>query len=44
MNESAVILSDRYIVEKELGIGGMGIVYRAIDRLTQNVVALKRIQ
>lgn len=34
-------MDDRFLIEREAGIGGMGIVYRAIDQTTGAVVALK---
>src|SRR3954447_15161454 len=36
-------LGGRFEVEREVGRGGVGIVYRAFDRLTNEWVALKRI-
>lgn len=38
------LFAKRYVLEKELGTGGMGAVFRAIDRLTGQTVALKRVQ
>ncbi|MCP4995004.1 MAG: serine/threonine protein kinase, partial [Gammaproteobacteria bacterium] len=38
------IINKRYILQAKLGEGGMGVVHRALDRLTGNIVALKQIQ
>ncbi len=36
-------IANRYELQDKLGEGGMGIVYRAYDRLDQSIVALKRV-
>ncbi|MBP8000840.1 MAG: protein kinase [Chloroflexi bacterium] len=36
-------ISKRYILHEHLGTGGMGTVYRVTDRLTGQIVALKRV-
>ncbi len=38
------ILPTRYRLQDKLGEGGMGIVYRATDRLTGSTIALKQVQ
>lgn len=38
------IFADRYEVKKVIGEGGMGVVYRAADKLTERDVALKLIR
>ena len=36
-----VIINDRFELHEHVGVGGMGIVYRATDRQTQTTVAVK---
>ena len=35
------VLSERFVIERLAGSGGMGAVYRALDRITGEAVALK---
>lgn len=38
------LFANRYVLHDQLGVGGMGSVYRATDRLTHKMVALKRVR
>ncbi|MFZ0548540.1 MAG: tetratricopeptide repeat protein [Candidatus Promineifilaceae bacterium] len=37
-------INNRYVLQRSLGSGGMGIVHLAYDRLTQQTVALKQVE
>lgn len=37
------LINQRYVLQDLIGRGGMGAVYRALDRLTGQIVALKRV-
>ena len=39
----AQVVGRRYLLQEQIGQGGMGVVYRATDRLTGENVALKRV-
>jgi serine/threonine protein kinase/tetratricopeptide (TPR) repeat protein len=43
MVSSSQVIGNRYILLNQLGAGAMGAVYRAKDRLTGEIVALKRV-
>ena len=43
MQQNPTTISGRYVLQEKLNEGGMGIVYRATDRLTQQTIALKRV-
>ena len=39
-----MFVSKRYILQDQIGYGGMGEVYRALDRITGEIVALKQLK
>ncbi len=41
MIENGTVLQDRYSVERQIGAGGMGAVYLAVDRRFESFVAIK---
>ncbi|MBT4077387.1 MAG: hypothetical protein HOE78_12455, partial [Gammaproteobacteria bacterium] len=43
-NTPETLLPTRYRLQDKLGEGGMGVVYRATDRLTGETIALKQVQ
>ena len=40
---ASIPIGGRYILQQKLGAGGMGAVFRATDRFTQQTVALKQV-
>jgi eukaryotic-like serine/threonine-protein kinase len=41
--DSGSVVFDRYRIEQRIGVGGMGVVWRAVDLLLDQSVALKRV-
>jgi Protein kinase domain len=41
---AGTVLHDRFVIEQAIGSGGMGVVYRGLDRRTNTPVAIKMIQ
>ncbi len=41
MIETGTLLQDRYLIEKQIGVGGMGAVYLAVDQRFGSYVAIK---
>jgi eukaryotic-like serine/threonine-protein kinase len=41
---AGAVLANRYLIEAELGRGGLGIVYRAVDRVLGETVAIKMLR
>ena len=44
LHEAGSVLQERYEIEAPIGQGGMGAVYRARDRLTEQIVAVKQLR
>ncbi|MEM7533159.1 MAG: serine/threonine-protein kinase [Chloroflexota bacterium] len=40
----SININSRYVIQNKIGSGGMGVVFRAIDRLTRETVALKQVK
>lgn len=43
MATESKVINNRYILRKQIGSGGMGVIYEAYDRLTQRIVAIKQV-
>jgi hypothetical protein len=44
MTTSGTVIADRFEIEREAGAGGMGLVYRALDRASGEPVAVKLVR
>lgn len=44
MNQTSEMIGKRYLLGAPIGEGGMGVVFRAFDRLTSETVALKQVR